>query len=291
MKSVRTHALIQALACCLFLAGCNQPKDAASYSFFVAGHTYGASGVNNEGFHPAFKNKFGYLQSRPEVAFGVLTGDIVTPNPTAIDWDEIDADIDTLGLPVHFAVGNHDMQDRALFESRYGTTYFSYEHEQDLFIVLDPNIDGWNISGEQLDFLTQLLTARAPNCKNIFVFFHQILWAVGDEQFDHIRWNSDAGKAPVVNFWTEVVPLFTKLPNEVVMFSGDLGAPWASTVTYDLHHNITLIASGMGGHDGDHFVIANVAADKSISYELICLLSNETHCLGQLTDRLTVQHP
>lgn len=125
----------------------------AQYSFFVAGHTYGQPGINNEGFHPPFKEKFEYIQSRGEIVFGVLTGDIVKPNPTEQDWDEIDADIIELGLPVYFAVGNHDMENRPLFESRYGITYYHFIYNSDLFIVLDPNIDGWNISGEQLVFL------------------------------------------------------------------------------------------------------------------------------------------
>ena len=31
--------------------------DSTSYSFFVAGHVYGAPGVNNVGVHPPFKQK------------------------------------------------------------------------------------------------------------------------------------------------------------------------------------------------------------------------------------------
>ena len=104
----------------------NAQNDSLLYSFFVAGHTYGQPGVNNIGFHPPFKQRFSYIQSKPEIKFGVLTGDIVSPFPIAQDWDEIDIDIASLGLPIYFAVGNHDMENRPLFEYRYGDTYFDF---------------------------------------------------------------------------------------------------------------------------------------------------------------------
>ena len=82
-----------------------------------------------------------------------MTGDIVFPFPNAQDWDEIDAEIDTLDLPIYFTVGNHDMENCPLFESRCGIAYFDFIYNNDLFIVLDPDIDGWNITGSQLLFL------------------------------------------------------------------------------------------------------------------------------------------
>jgi len=60
-------------------------SDSSSYSFFVAGHVYGAPGVNNVGFHPPFKHKLAYIQGRPEISLGVLLGDIVSPYPIAQD--------------------------------------------------------------------------------------------------------------------------------------------------------------------------------------------------------------
>lgn len=141
-----------------------------SHSFFIAGHTYGSPGVDNEGLHPAFKNKFNLIQNDESVDFGILTGDIVITG-TEQNWNEVDVDLNELGLPVYFAAGNHDMTDRALFESRHGQTYYSFVHQSDLFIVLDPNIDEWNISGDQLQFLQGVLNDEVQNINNIFVFF------------------------------------------------------------------------------------------------------------------------
>ncbi len=266
----------------------NAQNDSVLYSFFVAGHTYGKPGVDNEGFHPPFKSKFEYIQNRDEIKFGVLTGDIVAPNPTAQDWDEIDSEIDTLGLDVYFAVGNHDMENRPLFESRYGITYYKFIYQNDLFVVLDPNIDGWRISGEQMEFLQGVLNEDSQITDNIYVFFHQILWKETGSEYNYPKFNSDAGMGDDLNFWSEVVPAFRDIPNKVVMFAGDYGASWASDATYDIHYNITFIGSGMGHEDGENFIVANVNMDKSINYDLICLSDTNPNCLGELTDLLVV---
>lgn len=263
-------------------------NDSEPYSYFVAGHTYGAPGVKNSGFHPPFEERFPYIQSRPEIEFGVLTGDIVSANPIAQDWDEIDADIATLGLPVHFAVGNHDMENRPLFESRYGETYYDFTYNNDLFIILDPNIDGWSITGPQLEFLENVVSEKSPISDNVFVFFHQILWRENDNEFNYIFWNSAAGRVSPVNFWPAVVPIFESIANDVFMFAGDYGASWSTTVSFDHYNNITLIGSGMGDLEADNIVVVNVDSDKSVTYDLICLSDPDPFCLGELTDFLTV---
>lgn len=266
-------------------------NDSTLYSFFIAGHTYGNPGVNNEGFHPPFKNKFGYIQNRTEIKFGLLTGDIVSPNPVAKDWDEIDADIALLGLPIYFAVGNHDMENRSLFESRYGNTYFDFTYEKDLFIVLDPNINGWSIKGGQLKYLKDLLDEKSMSVDNIFVFFHQIIWREPNNKFNYILFNSNAGRISPVNFWPEIEPLFSKLSNDVVMFAGDIGASWASDVSFDINKNITFITTGMGDEDGENFVVVNVAKSKSLDYDLICLSDPQLECLGNIEDYAVVNEP
>lgn len=268
-------------------AGISQAQQ-NSYSFFVAGHTNGQPGVKN-GIHPPFKEKFEYIRSRPEIKFGIFTGDIVAANPKAEDWDKVDADLDTLGLPVHFTVGNHDMENRELYESRYGNTYYSFSHQNDLFIVLDPNLNQWNITGAQLEFLKNTLNSNTSTTNNIFVLFHQLLWWKPNNVYANIGPNSFEGRADSINFWSEVEPLFTKLPNEVFMFSGDVGAgSWAVDFMYDKYDNISLIASGMGEGPGDNFIVVNILENNSVTYDLICLTDTVLNCFGNITDyRLT----
>jgi hypothetical protein len=263
----------------------NAQTGSESYSFFIAGHTSGKAGVNNVGFHPAFKNKFDYIKSRDEIKFGILTGDIVSKNPTAEDWDEVDSDIDSLGLPVYFAVGNHDMEERMLFEERYGNTFYSFLHENDLFIILDPNIDGWNISGVQLEFLRDIVERNHKYVDTIFVLFHQLLWWNNDNIYSVLHPNSFEGRASTINFWTEIEPLFRQLSNKIIFGSGDMGAAyWSDDFMYDSYDNIEFISSGMGEGEGDNFVIINVDADKNISYDLICLNDSVLNCFGDLED-------
>lgn len=271
--------------------GCNNIDNSAGansnqifYSFFVAGHTYGKPGKDNVGFHPPFKDKFDYLKNDSTMQLGVLTGDIVLKG-TEKNWDEVDADILNLNMPVYFAVGNHDMTDRELFESRYGPTYRSFVHNSDLFIILDPNIDHWNISGEQLDFLKNTLKDKYEKVGSIFVFFHQLLWWSPDNSYKNVKMNSRSGRADTINFWSEVEPLFNTLPNKVYMFAGDVGAfNTGFEYMYHSYKNITLIASGMGSEVRDNIVITDVKNDGSVSFRLIALNGTDMSSLGKLED-------
>ena len=237
MKTIQYIILIKLI---LSISLLEAQTDSSLYSFFIAGHTYGQPGVNNIGLHPPFKEKFGYIQNRTEIKFGVLTGDIVSPGPTAQDWDEVDADIDSLGLPIFFAVGNHDMENRPLFESRYGNTYYYFIYQNDLFIVIDPYIDGWSISGPQLEFLENVVDSNYQSVDNIFVCFHPLLWWEPDNIYANIKPNSFAGMVSPINFWTDIEPLFHQLPNQVVFCAGDLGATsWSNDFMYDLYDNIS----------------------------------------------------
>lgn len=253
------------------------------YCFFVAGHTYGKPLVDNIGFHPPFKKKFDLIHQR-KARFGILTGDIVIGS-TKQNWDEIDQDIDSLGLPVYFAVGNHDMTDRALFETRYGDTYYSFKQNDDLFIILDPNLDHWNISGDQWQFFEATITRQKDSCDIVFVFFHQLLWWQEDNRYQNVIPNFTGGRGDSINFWTEVEPLLHTLDHRVILFAGDVGAAsWSADYMYDSYDNITFIASGMGEGDGDNFIIVRVGADKTVDYELIALIGDDIHALGDLTD-------
>lgn len=254
------------------------------YSFFVAGHSYGNPSNPSDGLFDNFVSIFPYLQSRNDLKFGVLTGDVVK-NPSEEAWDSVDDDISELGLPIYFAVGNHDIRDRDLFEQRYGETYFTFIYQNDLFIILDPNIEEWNISQDQLDMISDAFDDYLLTVDNIFVFFHQILWREKDNIYSETKPNSFEGRADTINFWSSVEPLFQKLPHNVAMFSGDLGGgSWASNFMFDQYDNMTLVASGMGNLIDDNIVIANVLTNKKVDYELISLGTNTIHALGSIYD-------
>ncbi|MGK0391362.1 MAG: hypothetical protein ACI94Y_004124 [Maribacter sp.] len=177
------------------------------------------------------------------------------------------------------------VMDRELYESRYGDTYYSFKKNSDLFIVLDPNLDNWNISGDQLDFLIQTLEDNEDDANNVFVFFHQLLWWESDDIYQNVALNSVQGRADKINFWTEIEPLFRAMPNEVYMFAGDVGSnPVGDEFMYHNYNNINLIASGMGGNQRDDIVFIDVAKDKTVSFRLIALNGTDINALGKLED-------
>jgi hypothetical protein len=287
-KEMKWVCLIFVLA--LFHVNCTKKTEGrvlekeVVYSFFVAGHVYGKPGVNNVGVHPPFKSKFNLIKNDSLIQFGVFTGDIVY-QPSIQDWDEIDDDVNDLGIPVYFAPGNHDMLNKELFEQRYGDTYFHFIKNKDLFIVLDPNIDSWNISGNQLSFLENVVEKNAENVDNIFVFFHQVLWWDKENKYKNVHLNSVDYRSDSLNFFATIEPMFRELTNNVVMFSGDVGAFYtAQEFMHDNYENITLVASGMGGGVRDNFIITDVYSDKTIGYRLIHLNGDNINSLGNLTD-------
>jgi hypothetical protein len=254
------------------------------YSFFVAGHVYGNPAGTESGIYHLFKEKYDYINGDSSIKLGIFTGDIVK-NGTSEEWDNVDKDVAGLTMPVYFAMGNHDNKNRELYIERYGKTYFDFACENDLFIVLDPNIEGWNISGAQLNYLKQLLLDIGPYTKNVFVFFHQLLWWKADNKYKNVKPNSFEGRADSINFWSNVEPLFNNLACNVVMFAGDVGAAsWSADYMYDKYDNITLVASGMGEGIGDNFIIVDIMSDNAVKYRLISLNCEDINCLGNLEE-------
>lgn len=80
---------------------------------------------------------------RPELVMSV--GDLID-GPTTVDstlrreWDEFDARAGAMPAPFFRVGGNHDLTGRelrAVWQSRYGPTYYAFVYKQVLFLVLD----------------------------------------------------------------------------------------------------------------------------------------------------------
>ncbi len=230
----------------------------SNYKFFVAGHTYGTPGVDAGGLYGPFKSSFEELNSISEMEFGILTGDIVLTS-TIDDWNDVDYDLKKLDMQVYFAAGNHDMANYELYTSRYGKLYYSFTHKDDLFIVLNTEIDNSNITGDQLQFLEDTLGEQSPISGNIFVFFHQLIWVDESNNLSYFKPNSGAGKADTTNFWSDLMPLFIEQENEVYLFAGDAGAFRGQPAFFlEEFQGVTFVASGMGGGHDDNFLIVSV---------------------------------
>ena len=129
-------------------------------------------------------------------AFVVATGDLIDEGntakvATAEGWFDVYENItSTLNMPLHNAVGNHDVvgihrkdvpatdpgYGEGIFVSRFGPTYYSFDWGQYHLIVLDPNdlVDGkqvYQISDSQLQWLKDDLKHRKKT--PVLAFFHE----------------------------------------------------------------------------------------------------------------------
>ena len=282
--AIRLQALVLIV---LVFGACEKKKDSpvvcetpASYSFFVAGHTYGSPVNFQQGLHPPFKAQIPAINSHPGLVLGVLTGDVV-PKPEPEYWDAVEEDLDLFSVPVRIAPGNHD---RSLeFNTRFGSPFSTHRVGNDLFLIL--NAYEWSIEGEQLELAKQLIDSLGPQSDHIFVFTHELLWWAPDNHFRTIRLNDDRNYRATSNYWDVVEPIFQHAGAPVYLFAGDIGATFeASTALYHEEGNITYIANGMGNGTSDSFIYVHVLIDGTLSFTLEALGTDDPKRLGELQD-------
>lgn len=278
MNKIYRKILITVSFATLILSCKNQEK--MPMSFFVAGHVYGSPYDTLPGIHPPFQLEKEYLRSYQNMKFGVFTGDIVNKSKSS-HWDSVDVFIEALGYDVHFAVGNHDEGHKTLYTSRYGKTYYSWNQNGNLFIVLNPLLYGWIINQDQLKFLKECLE-NVSEFRNIFIFFHQVLWEDRIDRTYGILPNSFEGRADSINFDSEIIPLLKDTQKPVFLFAGDVGATLDKTAIAVVYKdNITMIASGMGSGKNDNYIIVDIDTlgkvklhlrwmDKKATHEILC---------------------
>lgn len=272
------------LWCCILISrisGVLAQEDSTNYSFFTAGHTYGNPMSYGFGLHPPFENYIDTLNNNPKIEMGFLTGDIVyTPN--AQFWDSAQTDLNKFTMPIYIAAGNHDIGQE--FVNRFGDYYFSFQKNGDLFIVLAPGLNSWNIIGNQLTFLQNTLDSNHNNVKNIFIFLHELIWWSPENKYNHVKINYEPHYPGSTNFESTVKPLLLSYDNNITIYAGDLGATNAvSACMYDKFDNITLIASGMGGRLRDNIIITEVYND-SIHHNLVAINETDPNALGEIYD-------
>jgi len=291
MARASFHVILCLLAFMLVLNSCTKetPSKSKNHSFFVAGHTYGKPGSIEKGFHPPFKDDFNFIQTYPGITFGIFTGDLVQHSSTE-SWDIIDNELEELGLPVYFTPGNHDVSDYDLYRQRYGDpannnrTYGFFEYEDNLYIMLDANLDNWNISGDQLIFLNKLLEDKTQSVNHAFIFIHQLVWWDEHTIFKNIVLNWPPYTPDTTNFWCTIEPILQNYPQPVYLFAGDLGANTvAEPYLYYEDKNITYIAGGMGGGIDDNYLFVEIDNFGAVTFKIIAL-QGERDRFGRIED-------
>ena len=252
----------------------NDSSIPVDYSFFVAGHTYGPIKSDEVGMFGKFIYELHNVEQNPP-DFLILTGDLVR-TASLRSWGEVKKQLATLPYEYFIAPGNHDVGTGEhtargdIFDLVFKLPrYSSFKKSGDLFILLNPNSHGWDIIGEQLEFLTNTLLENIGNENNVFIFSHQAIWGdneifEGDGRDSRLVYNSSAGKNKgKTNYWTSIAPLLESLISDVYFISGDFGAfPNGSELFCKKINNVTYIGSGMGGNRLDNFLKITVANSK-----------------------------
>ena len=122
------------LMCSVIIA---QSQTNSSYSFYVAGHAYGAHAGKNIGLHPPFLSKL--TENKDSSVFALfLTGDIVNQSTTA-SWNQVEKELSDLNLNSYYVMGNHDNNSVGyeVFRKKHGGAYYSFVYKNELFLVLN----------------------------------------------------------------------------------------------------------------------------------------------------------
>lgn len=257
---------------------CNPPVEqklsAPLYSFVVAGHIYGSASSNTPEIHPPFKKSFSQINNDSIIKMVFLTGDMVKTSDSLF-FDSLDQQLTNLKKPIYKVAGNHDYSNPALYENTNGKSFYSFEYENDLFIVLNSQIDKGTITGKQLYFLLKTLQ-KSNSTQTIYVFFHELLWWNKNNLYKDIAINCNyCLDYDSINFWNKIEPLFNELKNPVFFFAGDLGGVVNSdSYFYHKYDNITFCATGMGKGKRDNYLIVSKEKTGEVSVD-VQFISNE----------------
>ena len=247
------------------------------YSFFVAGHVYGKPDVKYNGIYEPFKSNSD-LNNCVFMPLGFLLGDTVV-EASNHEFNILKNDIKSIGnkTNIYISPGNHDVgtgpynAKRDIYVKNFGETFKYFKYTNDLFILLDANLNNWNIIGDQLQMLKSLNSGE-NEYDNVFIFSHQVIWIdTENKKFSGLIMNSESGKAEKLNFWNEVFPVINDIGEKVFLFAGDVGAfDNKSEFFYDNILGVDFFATGMGGGKRDNFLLLHVNHGK-VDIELVQL--------------------
>ena len=246
--------------CLISFCGLSQPEinvDQNDYSFIVAGHAYGSHFEDNIGLYPTFYKLL--EQKKIRFDFAVFTGDAVRGGEDQ-GFIKMNKELDVLKIPFYLCLGNHEAMNTDLnfFKKNYGGRYYNFHYGTEKFIVLDSQEEPLKISSNQIEFLQASINDTLHSTKNVFIFFHELLWN-SDKKYAGIKSNSRCryenikGKS---NFWEEIYPILLKNNDKTFyVIAGDVaGNSDAIPAFYEKIKNVHLIASGMGEVNGENFL-------------------------------------
>jgi hypothetical protein len=251
------------------------------YSFIVAGHTYGAHARTTPGLHPPFLAKLPKdIDSSVFALF--LTGDLVNQS-SKTNWNQVKVDLSTLPIPSYYIMGNHDADPLgyAAFNEKHGGTFYSFSHQNDLYIILNSTKKERSISSDQVDFLKGVIVGSVS--KRVFIFIHELIWN-SDAKYRGVMSNSRSRYNEMVrysNFWSDIFPLLSaEKERSFYIMAGDVGGNTdAVSAFYDTRENVKLVASGMGEVADENYLKVHVS-DDTVKFAFVPL--NESITMHQV---------
>lgn len=250
----------------------------APYSFFATGHLYGdPTSVTNPA--STLLNQLASLKVQGD--FWITLGDSYKQT----DEEHLSAYrknfLEKMIPPVINVVGNHEYDDPDLYDTSFGPTYFSFEYQGDLFVVLNTELANGDIEGEQLEWLKKTEQRIIDNqYRNTFICMHKLIWTVQDRyEMIYRRCNARGGHTTSSKYLNEVHPIFEKMAKETQLYilSGDVGKSWSYPLFYDHNQdqNIHYIATGIGNLPTDMLLEINVSKE-GVDFKPIALGTSVT---------------
>ncbi len=280
-RRVNDPAKVKPASVSLNKLGLSSPKS-QKFRFLVIGHGYGSTSLDDHLPDQALLAKIPELETM-NLSMLVSLGDIVHQS-IAQDFDNLDYSLlSQLSFPVFNVPGNHDVEDRAEYESRYGKTFYSFRTGSAQMVFLDTERESCAIDEEQRVMLVKVISAaeKNKNIQNIFIFMHKTLFFKNDQLAEL---NVGRGLPNVMECYGSenfpgimekyILPAAQTKP--IYLFAGDVGA-WGNLTPYyekRADASLTMVMTGLGDTANDSGILVTVDGE-SVQMEVYSLTGQD----------------
>lgn len=263
-------------------------NDPNEFDFFVAGHIYGSQQIKDRQPDAALLAALPAIsQASPD--FLVSLGDMVEQSNEE-EFGLLESTfLSQVSFSVFNTVGNHDVADRSLYETRYGNTFFTFKYGPARLVFLDTERARCKLDERQTYVLSTAVGSalRDRDVRYVFVFMHktfffqnEVLAGKKDLTVGPNEWKC-YGSKPFRALMDEVlIPAAAQKP--VYLFAGDVGAWGNMTPYYEQHPDaaLTMLMTGLGDTDRDNILHVHVD-EAQVTVESILLNGMRTQPLEQ----------
>jgi hypothetical protein len=156
--------------------------------------------------------------------------------------------------------------------------YYHYEADDIAFIVLDTTENSQNITGGQLEFLTNAINGLAENITHLVLISHHLVWLADYPPLAHLfgsgRIGGSSNRLAGLNFQSEVYPLLLQAKDagvEVFCLAGDRTG--INSTEFFIDHTTA---------EGVHFIAAGCQEEMLASLRNVVVLERDVEA-GTLT--------